>query len=102
MTLFNHSPLPKWIFDTETLKILLVNDASCNIYGYAHEEFTEMTLRDIRPKEDIPLLENVYRSSINQDQFDVPGIVRHKKKNGDIIHVKIKTSLITLEGKQVR
>lgn len=102
MTLFNHSPLPKWIFDVDTLNILLVNDAACSIYGYTHEEFSSMSLRDIRLAEDIPLLENIYSSSINQDQFDVPGIVRHLKKNGDIIYVKIKTSLITFEGKQVR
>jgi hypothetical protein len=35
MSLFNHSPLPKWIFDLETLKFLLVNDAANapNQYG---------------------------------------------------------------------
>ena len=41
-------------------KYLAVNDAACEHYGYTREEFLAMTIRDIRPPEDVPaLLENL-------------------------------------------
>ncbi|HLN94771.1 MAG TPA: PAS domain S-box protein, partial [Flavobacterium sp.] len=56
MSLFNHSPLPMFLFDPDTLHILLVNEAACRIYGYSEADYMSMTLRDIRPPEDIPIL----------------------------------------------
>ena len=41
-----------WIYDTDTLRFLYVNDAAVNWYGYSREEFLSMTFRDIRPAED--------------------------------------------------
>ena len=46
--LFNHSPIPMWLFDIETLQFVLVNDAACKTYGYTQEEFLSLTIRDIR------------------------------------------------------
>ena len=36
----------------ETLRILEVNDAAVDHYGYMREEFQSMTVRDLRPTED--------------------------------------------------
>lgn len=102
MTLFNHSPLPMWIFDTETLQIILVNDAACESYGYTYEEYATMTIKDIRPTEDIPIMEHMLANAINSKVSDNANIVRHRKKNGTIIQVKVKTSQVVFEGRQVR
>lgn len=48
-TLFFHSPLPKLIYDVDTLQIQEVNVAAVNIYGYTKEEFLNMALTDIYP-----------------------------------------------------
>jgi PAS domain-containing protein len=48
--LFYSNPLPMWTYNLETLRILTVNDAAINHYGYSKEEFLSMTLKDIRPK----------------------------------------------------
>ncbi len=48
--LFNLSPLPKWVFDTETLRFLDVNQMAIEHYGYSEEEFLTMTIKDIRPR----------------------------------------------------
>jgi len=80
MSLFNHSPLPKWIFDIETLQFLLVNDAACEHYGYTREEFLSMTIKDIRPIEDIPILEEILNNSFNKDQNEQLRVLRHLKK----------------------
>jgi len=39
------------IYDCETIRFLLVNDAAVEHYGYSQEEFLTMTIQDIRPAE---------------------------------------------------
>ncbi len=102
MSLFNHSPLPKWIFDLENFKFLLVNEVACSLYGYTLEEYQSMTLLDIRPIEDRPELEQTIAASFENGHFEIPSVVRHLKKNGDIIYVKVKNTIVTYKGKKVR
>ncbi|MBP3956043.1 PAS domain S-box protein [Gemmata sp. G18] len=54
--LFEASPHPMWVFDTQTLAFLAVNDAAVARYGYTRDEFARLTLRDIRPVEDVSAL----------------------------------------------
>ena len=51
--LFEANPVPMWIYDLQTLGFLDVNEVACQKYGYSREEFLAMTIRDIRPPEDI-------------------------------------------------
>ena len=102
MSLFNHSPVPMWIFELDTLNILMVNDAACDQYGFSQLEYRSMTLRDIRPSEDIPQMEAVIARSLTDDNYTFPDLSRHKKKNGDIIHVKVKNIGVSFEGRNVR
>ena len=48
--LFEHNPLPTWLYDMESLKFLRANEAAVRLYGYSEEEFAEMTILDIRPE----------------------------------------------------
>ena len=58
--LFDNNPHPTWVYDRDTLRFLAVNAAAVRKYGYSHDEFLAMTIKDIRPAEDVPvLLENV-------------------------------------------
>ncbi len=50
--LFDKNPVLLWVFDPETLKFLAVNDVVVEHYGYTREQFLEMSLLDIRPRED--------------------------------------------------
>ena len=54
--LFDASPTPMWVYDAESLAFLAVNDAAVRHYGYSREEFLAMTIKDIRPPEDVPQL----------------------------------------------
>ena len=54
--MFANNPQPMWIYDLETLAFLEVNQAAISHYGYSRKEFLSMTLKDIRPPEDIPAL----------------------------------------------
>ena len=55
---FQLSPQPSWIYDIKTLKFLDINEAATIHYGYSRAEFLSMTLRDIRPAEDLLILEH--------------------------------------------
>jgi PAS domain S-box-containing protein len=101
-TLFNKSPLPKWIYDEKTLNFLEVNDTAIRVYGYTREEFLQMTIADIRPPADVQaLLEDV------EDVRGRPGSYRHGqwrhvRKDQAIIDVEITAHPIEYDGKQAR
>jgi PAS domain S-box-containing protein len=85
--LFERNPLPMWVFDIATLQFLAVNDAAIRHYGYSREEFLRMTIKDIRPVEDIPaLLADV---ASNRSSPYVTSIWRHRKKDGTLIDVEV-------------
>ncbi len=87
--LFFKSPLPKWIYDQETLQFLEVNEAAVRHYGYSEEEFVRMKITDIRPPEDTPRLLSDVEESIASHEDSRHGAWRHTKKNGDIIFVEV-------------
>src|SRR6185503_8117566 len=86
--LFENNPQPVWVYDLETLAILAVNPAAILKYGYSREEFLSMTIKDIRPAEDIPALMKKL-STPNDGGVDDAGSWRHRKKDGGIIDVEI-------------
>jgi PAS domain S-box-containing protein len=101
-TLFYKSPLPKWIYDLETLKFLEVNDAAIQSYGYSQEEFQRMTIVDIRPHEDLQrLLEDVEQLSVRLETYKDKNW-RHVKKNGEVVFVEITAHPIHYEGRSAR
>ncbi|HXM20856.1 MAG TPA: response regulator, partial [Terriglobales bacterium] len=85
--LFDNNPHPTWVFDRETLRFLAVNAAAVRKYGYSSDEFLKMTIKDIRPPEDVPvLLDSVGRV---RDGNESIGIWRHRRKDGTNIDVEI-------------
>ncbi len=85
--LFDNNPQPMWVYDQETLAFLTVNSTAVHSYGYTREEFLGMTLKDIRPDQDIPKL--LEATVVSTREFDQAGPWRHRKKNGEIINVEI-------------
>ncbi|MDD5585071.1 MAG: PAS domain S-box protein, partial [Candidatus Omnitrophica bacterium] len=97
--LFEDNPHPMWVYDLKTLKFIAVNDAAVSHYGYSRAEFLSMTVKDIRPKEDIPrLLSNIKKVKASGG-FDNAGNWRHRKKDGTIIDVEIVSHVITFAGR---
>ena len=77
--LFDNNPHPTWVFDRETLRFLAVNDAAVRKYGYSSGEFLKMTIKDIRPPEDVPaLLESVWQRQRRQWRASASGGIDEK------------------------
>jgi PAS domain S-box-containing protein len=96
--LFHLSPQPMWVYDTETLRFLDVNIAAEKHYGYSLQEFLGMTIKDIRPIEEIPQLIKRVGFLNEQPAIHNVGVYKHQKKNGDIIFVEIQSNTIPFQN----
>jgi PAS domain S-box-containing protein len=96
--LFNKSPLAKWVCDRRTLQIYEINDAGVRLYGYSRAEFLNLTVFDLRLKEDHEQL----KQNLQQRDFSRVnhGLRKHRKKNGEIILVEIALDDIIYKGKE--
>jgi PAS domain S-box-containing protein len=86
--LFEHHPTPMWVYDRTSLAVLAVNDAAVAQYGYTRPEFLGMTLRELRPPEEVPRLEREQAARTPAGYGDA-GIWRHLTKSGEVLHVHI-------------
>ena len=96
--LFDRNPLPMWLYDDETLAFLAVNQAAIDTYGYTREEFTRMTLRDIRPNEDLAALERRPAKGLQ----NYTGTWRHRTRQGRDLDVLVRSHLVDNHGRPAR
>ncbi|HTS87180.1 MAG TPA: PAS domain S-box protein [Gemmatimonadales bacterium] len=98
--LFDSNPHPMWVYDTKTLAFLTVNDAAVKEYGYSRQEFLGMTLRDIRPAEELPAL----AASLERAPADITlsGGWHHRRKDGSLIDVEILSHSLEFDGHAAR
>ena len=73
--LFEGNPMPMWMFSLKTLRIIDVNEAATEHYGYSKSEFLSMASGELW----FDAAPGVYRS----------GIWKHKKKDGTLIDVEV-------------
>lgn len=92
--LFHLSPQPMWVYDLETLYFLDVNDAAIQHYGYSFDEFLNMTIKEIRPKDEISKLEKALDISRQKEKYSFQDEFTHTKKNGQEIIVDIRSNII--------
>ena len=98
---FENSPLPMWLFDTESLQFLDVNEAATKNYGYSKEEFLAKTIKDIRPPEYAEGIEHVVKLNKENARYLHNNTV-HTKKNGEQMNVKIESTLLNFNGRQAK
>ena len=98
--LFENSPAPMFIFDFETLQIIDCNEETLLKYGYTKQEFLQLTIKDIRPVEDITKIEEAVETEDAYGKIHKK-IWRHKKKNGEIMYMDITGHLINYAGRKV-
>ena len=97
--LFDANPLPMWVYDRDTLEFLAVNEAAVAHYGYSHDEFLSMTIKDIRPAEDVQTLID----KISDDEgFSSAGAWKHQKNDGSVIDVEIISHPLLFGGRNAK
>lgn len=96
--LFESNPQPMWVYDLETLAFLAVNNSAVAHYGYSQDEFLSMTIRDIRPPEDVLALYGVVDAA--RDGAGKAGTWRHVRKNGSLLQVEITSHSLIFDGRR--
>ena len=98
--LFDSNPHPVWVYDLQTLAILDVNHSAVRKYGYSREEFLSLTIKDIRPPEDVPaMLEDIAKTPPSTESDSV---WKHRKKGGTQIDVEITSHPLVYRGRNAR
>ena len=98
--LFESHPQPMWLYDVHTLRFLKVNDAAVDRYGYTRDEFLAMTIKDIRPPQDVPKFLEL--TAAPQPHYDKTGPWRHLLKDGSIVQVLITSHTTTFDDHEAR
>jgi PAS domain S-box-containing protein len=98
--LFEAHPQPMWLYDMDTLAFLDVNDAAIARYGYSHADFLAMTIKDIRPPQDLPkFLELI---AVPLPAFDKSGPWRYLLKDGTTVQVLVTSHDVNFAGRNAR
>ena len=99
--LFQLSPQPMFVFDIETYRVVQVNKAATDLYGYTHAEFLEMQVLDITQKENIAPTKELIKN-LNPVGEIYSNTVMHLKKSGDPIEVDIFCAPIQINDRNMR
>ncbi len=87
--LFENNPLPMFVVDWESLKILEVNDAMMARYGYTHDEFLQMHIADISlPETEAAIQERVEKYRADNTHYDNGIVWQQHKKDGSVVWVE--------------
>ena len=97
--MFDVDAQPMWVVDADTLGFLEVNAAAMRLYGYSKEEFLAMRADQILPEEDVDDMRRAFADwSNNYSQR----LWRHKKKNGEVIPVRVSSFSLQFAGRRAR
>jgi len=97
--IFYNNPSPMYIYDLETLQILECNKAALKTYQYNRDEFTQLSIIDLRIPENRHL-------PVVTDETELKKLVanplKHVKKNGEVLTVEISFYSIEMNDRMVR
>lgn len=94
---FESNPLACWVFDASDLRILAVNAAAVEQYGYSWKEFMNLTFRDIpAPDERASVLELLAKNAL---PVAPPRIWRHLTRSGTEVQVEMIVAPLKLNGR---
>jgi PAS domain S-box-containing protein len=96
-TLFQAAPYAIIVIDRVTHRLIAVNDAAVNQYGWSRDEMLTMTMSDFYAADDLPALATLQRSYSSTDT-SLFSDLRHRKKDGTFIDVEMAVRLLEYDG----
>lgn len=100
--MFEANPQPMWVYDVRTLRMLAVNEAAVQSYGYLQEEFLTLTLEDLHPEEDRLLLRAGLEALKNGGFRRSSRAGRHVLKDGSLREVEVTSNALQFGGVSAR
>jgi PAS domain S-box-containing protein len=96
--LFHENPQPMWIYDLKSLNFLEVNHAAIEKYVYSRDEFLSMSIKDIRPAEELPALMKSLQT--RRPELQDTGDWQHLSKTGQLFTVRILSHRLDYAGEE--
>ena len=97
--LFNMNPQSIFIWDPENLKFVDLNETCLQLYGYTKEEFSHMTIMDIRDRSHFDKTKSLAQKMLSKELEFFAAIWEHRKKNGELIYMDVTSHRIVVNGK---
>lgn len=88
--LFERTPQPMWVHDSDNSQFLMVNEAAVSLYGYSKDEFLSLTVQALTAADAPPASELI--------PLD-PHLISHQKKDGTLVWVDQRSHAIEISGK---
>ncbi|MDO9198811.1 PAS domain S-box protein [Rhodoferax sp.] len=98
--LFERNPLPMWVYDIKTLRMLAVNEAAVAKYGYSKQEFVGLTLLDLHHEDDAAQLRE--HLELPPEAQRMPRLWQHRHRDGGMSEVEVVTEELELDGIRAR
>jgi PAS domain S-box-containing protein len=99
--LFHSNPLPCWIYDVHTLRMLEVNEAAVSLYGYSKEEFLSQTVLMLQQEEKKQYVKEKVRVEKSTPSIEENNWC-HLKKNGETTFVDLKINSIFYQNREAK
>ncbi|MDQ1719872.1 MAG: hypothetical protein QOE89_3825 [Pseudonocardiales bacterium] len=96
--LFDSNPHPMYVFDTDTLAFLEVNDAAAGYYGYSRQELLSLDTTRLYLAEDIATASE----AVDATTVDRQGPLRQVKHDGTVVYVNVTSHRLSFDGRDAR
>ena len=94
---FELAPLPAFIFDDRTLKLLAVNDLAVDRYGYPRQDLLRLSIDDLQAPEDLSGPDVFLREPIEAAKYH--GLWRHVTRSGEPFDVEIVSRPVVFQNR---
>jgi two-component system cell cycle sensor histidine kinase/response regulator CckA len=98
--LFDESPMPMWLYDPGSLRIVMANHAAAEQYGYTMDELLALALPDVFRPEDAEKIRAAVRALPLGRSY--VGTWKHRRKDGSLLDVDMHRNDVRLGGRTLR
>lgn len=96
--LFEKNPLPMWVYDAHTLRLLAANEAALERYGYDRHEFAGLSFLDLHHPDHVAEFQEHVKEPLPDRVLERHW--RHKNRQGELIEVETQTREIEFAGQR--
>ena|GEM_PF-2012028 len=93
--------IARLIYESESLRIVQVNDAAIERYGYSRSEFLNLTVFELRDLEEKKQINQLVRG-LAQESKSITFETVHRRKGGDAMPVEVTVTNILYKGRRAR
>jgi len=97
--LFDNNPAPIFIWNIDDFSFAEVNETFLDTYGYTRSELEEITIKEIRPEEEVGDIVAFAQKVRAAKAFQINRLWKHRTKKGNIIYMQVSSQKITYKNR---